>query len=302
MKQGCKKDVVMRERKSKFVEIFRTNPPKTVCPNFFVLAHANGCAFAPRCSYCYLKTSFRNRRKQDVFSNVEKMLKQAKTWIKQDDLESYVLNTGNLSDSLSFEAHRPLMSKLIELFRNEAEAKGRKHTLLMVTKGGLKECQVFFETKPCANVVISFSVNNPDAAKEHESGAPPIKERLLAARKLKKQGWRVRIRIDPMILGYDYKWITTEVKKLRPERVTLGTMRAEHGLEFFMPKELGEKLERPPEKRALARYPRESRLKLYRSAQRILGKICPMGLCEETKDIWDALGLDTEAKSCNCGA
>ena len=302
MKQDCKEDVVFRERKSKFVEIFRTNPPKTVCPNFFVLAHANGCAFAPRCSYCYLKTSFRNRRNQHVFSNMDKMLKQTKAWIKRDNLESYVINTGNLSDSLSFEEHRPLMSKLIELFRMEAEAKGRKHTLLMVTKGGLKHCKVFFETKPCANVVISFSVNNPDAAKKHESGAAPVKERLLAARKLKRLGWRIRIRIDPMIIGYDYKWIASEVKKLRPERVTLGSIRAEHGLEFFMPEELAKELEPTKEKHALDRYPRKTRLKLYRSAQRILGKVCPMGLCEETKDIWDALGLDTEAKSCNCGA
>jgi len=301
MKTDSEHKVVLRKRKSKFVEIFRTNPPKTVCPNFFVLAHANGCGFAPRCSYCYLQTSFRNRRKQDAFTNVDKMLDETRKWIKRDNLESYFINTGNLSDSLTFEEHRPIMSKLVELFRTEAEAKGRRHTLLIVTKGGTKQCQTFYKIKSSANVVISFSVNNPDAAKDHESGAATVKDRLQAATALKKKGWRIRMRIDPMILGYDYKWITTQVKKLKPERVTFGSLRAEPGLESFMPKELAKGIERPPEKRALGRYPKETRLKLYRQAIKILGGLCPVGLCEETKDIWDALGLNTEAKSCNCG-
>jgi DNA repair photolyase len=266
-----------------------------------VLAHANGCAFAPRCSYCYLKTSFRNRLKQDVFSNVARMIAETRRWIKRDKLESYFINTGNLSDSLTFEEHRPLMSKLIELFRKEAEAKGRKHTLLIVTKGGAKQCRILDRIKPCVNVVISFSVNNPDAAREHEAGAATVKDRLQTAMALRKKGWRIRIRIDPMIIGYDYKWIAAQVKKLKPERVTLGSLRAEPGLEFFMPKELSKGIERPAEKHALGRYPRRTRLALYREATRILGKMCPIGLCEETKDIWDALGLDTEAKSCNCG-
>ena len=47
-----------RERKGRFVEMFRTTPARTVSPNFFVLAHASGCSFSPRCSYCYLKSSF----------------------------------------------------------------------------------------------------------------------------------------------------------------------------------------------------------------------------------------------------
>lgn len=52
----CKKNrkFTLRKRKTRFVEIFRTTPAKTVCPNFFVLTHANGCAFTPECSYCFL--------------------------------------------------------------------------------------------------------------------------------------------------------------------------------------------------------------------------------------------------------
>ena len=50
MKSRAKgKPVVLRPRSTRFVELFRTTPPKTVCPNFYVLSHANGCAFQPHC-------------------------------------------------------------------------------------------------------------------------------------------------------------------------------------------------------------------------------------------------------------
>ncbi|MCX7806136.1 MAG: hypothetical protein N3A38_13235, partial [Planctomycetota bacterium] len=51
--RGCE----LARRRSPFVELLWKTPRNTVCPNFFVLAHADGCAFVPRCSYCYLKSS-----------------------------------------------------------------------------------------------------------------------------------------------------------------------------------------------------------------------------------------------------
>ena len=292
----------LQERQVKFVDIFRTTPVQTVCPNFFVLAHANGCAFAPQCRYCYLKSSFWALRGQRVYVNFPKMAREIRRWLAKDDLESFVLNTGNLSDSLSFEPVRPLMGKLIELFRAEAEAKGRPHSLLVVTKGGTRECVPFFAVNPCANVIISFSVNATDAARDHESGAAPVVDRLAAARRLMRQGWRVRMRIDPMILGYDYTWVIGQLRKLRPERVTLGTLRAEAALPKYTEAGLFDALEKPANPRGLARYPKAKRLALYRPAVKALKPICPMGLCEETPDVWDALGLDKDAKSCNCGS
>ena len=294
-------NVVFGVRRSRFVDIFRTTPPKTVCPNFFVLAHANGCAFAPQCSYCYLKSSFRQQREHKAFVNMAALHKQVLRWINRDGLESYVLNSGNLSDSLSFEKMRPLIIDLIDLFRREAEAHNRPHILLLVTKGGLKECGPLLRLPPCRNVVISFSVNNRQAAVRHEAGAATVSSRLQAARQLMRKGWRVRMRIDPMILGYDYVKIIEQVRRLHPERVTLGTLRAEPGLELFVDHHLFDPLVKPEEPGGLARYPLSTRLALYRPAVRRLRAICPVGLCEETRDVWQALGLRWQDKPCNCG-
>ncbi len=288
----------LRARKSRFVQIFRTTPAKTVCPNFYVLAHANGCTFQPRCSYCYLKSSFWFLKGEQAFTNVGRMKEEVRRWIAKDKLESYVLNTGNLSDSLAFEAVRPLIGDMIETFR--VHAAGKPHTLLLVTKGGTKECACLFEREPCANVTVSFSVNSPEAAKALERGAAPVADRFRAARRLKAMGWRVRIRIDPMVLGYSYEATVEKVRALGPERITLGTLRAESNLDRYVGKGLFADLVEQ-EGKGLARYPRETRLAIYRVAVDRLRGTAPIGLCEETYDIWDALGLDTASKSCNCG-
>jgi len=291
----------LRDRRSRFVDIFRTTPARTVCPNFYVLAHANGCTFRPRCEYCYLKSTFWHLPRQEAFSNLDRMLEEVRRWIAQDGLESYVLNSGNLSDSLAFEEVRPMMARLVDVFRN-ADAAGRPHTLLLVTKGGVRQCAALLESPPCPNVIVSFSVNCPSAAQVYERGAAPVADRIEAARRVRAAGWRLRMRIDPMFVGHDYRKVAAEVRALRPERVTLGSLRAEPHLLRVVDHGLFAALEKPAEKSGLARYPLAARLALYRPAVEALRDVCPIGLCEETRDVWDALGLDADAKCCNCGA
>ncbi|MCX7935751.1 MAG: hypothetical protein N3A66_10900 [Planctomycetota bacterium] len=133
------------------------------------------------------------------------------------------------------------------------------------------------------------------------SPPPPPAERLAVARRLRQQGWRVRIRLDPMIAGYDYRQVIRQICRMRPERVTLGTLRAEANLDRYAPAGIFAQLEPAADPKALRRYPPAVRLALYRPAVRALRRVCPLGLCEETPEIWRALGLEPEAKTCNCG-
>ena len=291
----------LRERKTPFVDILRTTPTKTVCPNFYVFAHADGCSFSPTCSYCYLKSSLWFLGRPRAFKKTAGMLEEVRQWIARDDLESFVLNMGNLSDSLVFEKSRPLLRELVEVFRTEAEAKGRPHCLLLVTKGGVSDCRPLFRMKPSANVIVSFSINSREAARTHERGAASSEDRLAAARRLKSKGWRVRIRIDPMIEGFDYRWLIHQVRDLAPERVTMGSLRAEPNLVRRVANGLFAKLVKPRDPKALARYPKKMRLAMYREVVDSLVGTIPLALCEETPDIWKALGIYSQAKACNCG-
>ena len=288
-------------RRTRFVELLRTSPPRTVCPNFYVLAHANGCAYRPGCAYCYLKSSFWSLKEPRVFANTGPLLAEVRRWIGRDGLESHVLNAGNLSDSLLFEETRPLMGSLVELFRAESERRGRPHELLLVTKEGPAGCRTLLERPPCRRVIVSFSLNDPAAARRWEGGAPPVAERLEAARRLREAGWRVRLRFDPMMPGYDYGELARRAAALEPERVTLGSLRAERGLLRFAGGEVFARLVPALEPGGLARYPEEARVGLYRQAVEVLAGRVPLGLCEETAEIWRAAGLDPDRPACNCG-
>ena len=292
--------VTKRERKSGFVELFRTTPARTVCPNFYVLRHANGCRFQPSCSYCYLKSSFWYLDHPHVFMNKEDLFQEVRAWIRRDDLESYVLNSGNLSDSLAFEIDRPITEELVLLFRECAEKEGRPHSLLVVTKAGLEPCRPLMTQAPSPNVIISFSFNSEEAAAELESGAATMEERLEAARKLKGLGWRLRIRLDPIVRGFDYRAVARQIRDLAPELVTLGTLRAERGLRRFLPRNMAAGLEQSTDPRGLDRYPQPERIALYRQAADLIGNGIQLGLCEETREVWQAVVGDWRDSRCNC--
>ncbi len=286
------------ENTGSYLTLLHKTPVDTVCPNFYLLDHARGCRFD--CSYCFLKDAEYGFKQQRIFCNKEKLLDELKQWLAKDDLETYLANAGNMADSLAFEKERPLWGELVEFMRENAEKNGKPHCLLLVTKAGLDACGAFFEHAPCKNIIISFSVNAPEAARDHERGAASSSQRIAAAQALQEKGWRVRIRIDPMIFGYDYGPVIEEIRKLAPERVTLGTLRADPGL---LPTvgdvSIFNKLEHP-EDGSIGRYPLADRLKMYQQAVARLKDVTSLGLCEETPAVWDALGLDTANKTCNC--
>ena len=281
-----------------YLELLHKTPVNTVCPNFFILDHAHGCTFD--CSYCFLKDSEYGFKANAVFPGHEELYRQLSEWIARDDLETFLANAGNVADSLAFEKTRPMWGNLIEFMRENAEKAGKPHTLLVVTKAGVEQCEAFFAHAPCRNIIVSFSVNAPDAAREHEKGTATPQERLEAAGKLREHGWRVRIRLDPMIIGYDYGWVIGAIRDLAPERVTLGTLRADPTLMPIVGDQaIFQRLEEP-EPGSIWRYPYADRMTLYTQAADRLRDVTSLGLCEEMPDVWDALGFDRGNKTCNC--
>lgn len=281
-----------------YLTLLHITPPQTVCPNFYILDHARGCNF--NCDYCFLRDIEYNRKERRLFSDIGRMQKEIIEWVAEDGLETCLANAGNMTDALSFEKERPVWGMLIETMREHATGKGRPHCLLVVTKAGLDMCGAFLEHAPCPNVIVSFSINDPGAARDHEPGAASSEQRLEAARKLQSLGWRVRVRMDPMIAGYDYAPLAREIAAFAPERVTLGTLRADPTL---LPEvrdvPMFTRLEEP-EPKSIARYPRALRMEMYRTVVDILRDRTSIGLCEETEDVWRDLGLDYVNKTCNC--
>ena len=275
--------ITYRVRKSPFIRYFDKTPPGIVCPHFWLLSHANGCPY--NCSYCYLNLTFRGK-KCEAFTNLDDMCGEIAAWLHHD--EASMLNSGELSDSLAIDT--AWFARAYELFANQ-----RNHTLLLLTKSTAEALRRY---EPTRSICVSFSINADAVSRAFEHGAPLGSERLAAASELASAGWRVRVRLDPMLPVEDwreaYEPICKAIAELRCERVTLGTLRYFPALarrNAGFPRMPGTK--DGPDGRI--RLPKDLRAEMYSYARGLIGM--PVALCKETEEMVSSLGV---ARECNC--
>lgn len=273
--------VISRERKSNFVRLFDKTPPGVCCPHFYELVLSNGCPFD--CSYCYLRLTFRGNTQPTLFTNGWEKVK-----FEIDTVPEGVFSTGELADSLA--VLPPLLPNSIDYF-SSLENK----FLLLVTKS--VNVDILRQRNPSNQVILSFSVNSLPAAEKFERVAPSPEKRLETAAEMIERGWRVRIRLDPVIvesgIGY-YQHICKQIAAINPDRVTVGTLRQYPGLFRFAPNAPKSGLTRAKDGRM--RYPVTERAKVYEQIASWLG--FQPSLCKETEEMWNILGWSFEG--CNC--
>lgn len=275
-------EVTVRNRKSKFVRLFNKTPGGVCCPHFYELILSNGCPF--ECSYCYLRLTFRGNKMPVLFCNQWEEVES-----ELEAIPSGVFSTGELADSLAI--NPPLLNQALNYFQNQ-----QSRYLLLTTKS--TNIGPFLSVKPFSQVIISFSINTAEMADRFELGAPLPKKRLQAAEKLLELGWRVRIRLDPVIYEeasfVKYKMLCKAISDIKPERVTVGTLRQYPGLHRFAPGAPRQGLIKGADGRM--RYPKQLRLHIYKQISDWLG--FQPALCKETEEIWKELGW--KFYGCNC--
>jgi DNA repair photolyase len=293
---------VFRDRATNFIKEFTQTPEGIVCPHFWTLGHALGCPYA--CDYCYLKKTLRRTPKPELFTNVDKMVRDIEKWLLKFRKKK-VLNAGELSETFSWENERPFIKQIIAVFAdNNRNPYG--HSLLFLTK--CDDIGVLCGEQPSENVILSWSINAYDVSSEYEKLAPGSFNRLEAMRAAKAWGWRTRARIDPFLPvdGWKplYKEIATDVALSGPERLTLGSLRWLPGLNSFSANP--DMFNMAPDKDGSdnrGRVKSEVRSEAYAMIAKIMQDAgIPVGLCKETEDMWatmEAMGL-VERGCCNC--
>ncbi len=308
--------MITKERGSNFIRQFGGPGEDTQieCFRFWQLVVAGGCPY--RCAYCFLQTVpwwFRFRPDELyglVYTNVDDMVEEIKEWLA-DPIPKMII-AGELQDGLVFDSAykktsgKALTHHIIPLF-----AAQKRHRLIFLTKSA--QIQHALELTPTPQVVFSWSVNAEEVGTKWEHGAPLPSERFAAAEKMKKAGWPIRFRLDPMIPFPNWKKGYGEtirrINALSPEMVTLGSLRATsynglrnaskaNGRDESIFDYLTEEKDPSGFK---YRLPFEKQVEMFRFAMSHLKTSIKPALCKEDRALWKALGLQFDGCHCLLG-
>ena len=313
-----KKVLFIAPASSNTVDTFTMSDDRILCPHFDRLKFAsNGCFI--QCDFCYLKLTYRELFPFiTVRAEYDKIIKQLGKKLAQCS-EPTIFNSGELADSLALDHLTGAATKFIPWFGTTDNG-----YLFMLTKS--ENVDDILDLPHNGHTIIAWSMNNAGISRKFEIGAPPFERRLNAARKVQEVGYPLRIRLDPIIPidGWQKAYaetVKTIFEKVRPERITLGTLRFERGFYdqrnsiFTSGPELPAILEDmqpmfepklfPGKKIPTAgkySFSEEKRMEIFDWAINEIRKYsdCKIALCKESANVWDTLGLDRSKCSCAC--
>ena len=313
------------------IAYFDKTPEDIVCPAFHQLKWANGCMFS--CAWCYLQGTFRypqykkhGSHPQPVVkerTRVEGALRKFLDRAKENPKENYLLNSGELSDSLIMTEDYILPEIIANIDDWPENVK-----VLFLTKSNKDFDRILSLTESTYTgpyrgiterlkdrIIMSWSINAYEVANKWEKGAPQVVERITAASYWQDRGFTVRFRIDPIVpLPYwqhKYFHLIDEIFSMMDpkdiDRITLGTLR---GLQSTInaSQELSWTSYLNTEESTPWGYKMHEakRIEVYDEIMEYLIREYDyeqsdhkLGICKETQEVRHAVSVSTTAK-CNC--
>jgi len=301
-------------RKSPFIRQF-SGPGKNgiVCFRFWQAIVASGCP--GECAYCFLQTQFPYRRglydlKGTLFDNLENMVPETARWLRRPRPAGLIV--GENQDGLAFEQpYKRLLGVtplelLIPMFDNK-ESNPAGHALIVLSKFTNTQSAEAFGPSP--NVVFSWSLSLPTISRLYEKKVTPLSKRLSKAASMRKEGYRIRLRLDALapVPGWesDLEEVVAAINEIGPEMLTVGALRAStvealrratvaNGRDDSIFDYIGSK--DPSGFKYRTGF--DFQVQAFRRIRELLGDSIPLGLCKEDQAVWRAIGLSWQG--CHC--
>jgi len=166
------------------------------CGEEWYVAPVTGCPFA--CKYCYLQ-DYLDDTIPTIFVNVEDMLTELREKMRAH-AGGVRVHAGHLADALALDHLTGIAGRLANFFREFPE-----HTLELRTKtANIDRLLKAVGSGAPENVVVSWTMSPKIAVSRYEYGASPLSARIEAAAKCVNAGFRVGMRLDPIIMFEDW--------------------------------------------------------------------------------------------------
>ncbi|ADI37523.1 SPL family radical SAM protein [Waddlia chondrophila] len=161
----------------------------------YYFSHMLNCIFD--CRYCFLQGMYRSAH-YVLFVNFEDFFDALKEKLVKHTGEKVSFFSGYDCDSLALEPVTRFVENSLPFFSGHPQA-----TLELRTKS--TQIQFLLKHNPLPNVVTAMTLTPKRIAAELEHRAPPLHRRLEALRKLQEQGWKIGLRLDPVIYCEDWR-------------------------------------------------------------------------------------------------
>lgn len=169
--------------------------------DYFTLHVAEGCDL--ECSYCILQSYLTNPF-LTLYVNLDEMLDSLKTALQNNPHQFFRIGTGQLTDSLSLDPVTEYSKTLVPFFADQPNA-----VLEFKTKSSFVDN--LLSLNHGGNTIVSWSMNSEKVQSQEEHKCASLTERLQAAQKVIRAGYRVGFHMDPLI---DYEGWETDYSKL----------------------------------------------------------------------------------------
>jgi len=190
----------------------------------YYFSHMLNCLYD--CRYCFLQGMYESSNFV-LFVNFESFVKSIEKVIKNNlSGEKITFFSGYDCDSLAMESITNFVKFFLPFFQEKPNIEIELRTKSVAIKRILN-----FE--PFDTCIIAFSFTPDEIARKNEHGVPSVKSRIEAMKKLSNAGWKLGLRLDPIIYHlnykYNYKKLIDDIFLKVPEKsfhsISLGAIR-----------------------------------------------------------------------------
>ena len=160
----------------------------------FYFSHMLNCLYD--CRYCFLQGMFRSAH-YVLFVNYELFQRGIDEVLAATDGEAWFFS-GYDCDSLALEKVTRFAGEFLPFFAARPRA-----WLELRTKS--VQIDALLARPPVANCVVAFSFTPAEVHGRLEQGVPSVERRIAAMKRLAARGWRLGLRLDPMIWTQGYR-------------------------------------------------------------------------------------------------
>ena len=276
------------------------------CPNYWHFSLYGFCPFG--CSYCYLAGTpgVKFSPSVKVFTNIDDILHDIdKTARKFSGPTAFY--HGKLQDGLALDPLTGYSRRLVPFFAEHPLARQ-----VVLTKSA--DVENLLDLDHAGHTILSWTLHPPEISERFEPNTPSVTERLKAMQQCSDVGYPVRAVLMPFIpvegwIDLYADFMTRLLGTVSLERLTIGAICSYQEAKALMNHKLGPKNEISVQMRSAKsedgrmRYPEKLRETGYRHLIRTAKRIRPdleIGLCLETKTMFDTLDIRDVFGKCNC--